>query len=77
MKVVVTVITNGSLFKLIYYSPYIASSVLNTDKEPRLMLMEGGKTIRKVPNCVPHDLGDPSEFIKKFYSNICSHKPLS
>eukprot|EP00794_Sanderia_malayensis_P009762 gene9762-10761_t len=39
----------------------IASSVLQSDPEERLMMMEGHKAARKVPSCIPHDIGDPDE----------------
>jgi len=39
----------------------IAASVLHSDIENRLMMMEGHMAQRKVPSCIPHDIGDPGE----------------
>ncbi|XP_065059561.1 non-lysosomal glucosylceramidase-like [Rhopilema esculentum] len=39
----------------------IAASVLQCDTEERLMMMEGHMAQRKVPSCIPHDIGDPEE----------------
>lgn len=38
-----------------------ATSVLKADDELRLMMMAGGKAVRKVSGCVPHDMGDPGK----------------
>lgn len=38
-----------------------ATSVLDTDSEIRIMMMSGAKAYRKVPGCVPHDVGDPGK----------------
>ena len=38
-----------------------AASVLHSDIENRLMMMEGHMAQRKVPSCIPHDIGDPGD----------------
>ena len=46
-----------------------AASVLQSDTENRLMMMEGHMAQRKVPSCIPHDIGDPGTLI--FFCTIC------
>jgi len=45
-----------------------ATSVLDTDNDTRVMMMSGLKAFRKVPGCVPHDVGDPGLFKTRYPS---------
>lgn len=44
---------------------YLATSVLQSDTENRLMMMEGHMAQRKVPSCIPHDIGDPGNVMPR------------
>ena len=43
----------------------IALAVNQTDTQVMLTMMNGRNCRRKVPGCVPHDIGDPGEFKPK------------
>lgn len=45
---------------------FLATSVLQSDTETRLMMMEGHMAQRKIPSCIPHDIGDPGNFMQPF-----------
>ena len=57
------VFTSWKMFKLKFKFFFIGDTVTIEDKERVKFLMAGQTGVRKVANCIPHDIGDPGEMI--------------